>query len=263
MEALHPVPGRDRHQRRRRRSATRTATARSTAPTARCSRRPTWSTARTRAASTSTRGRSAARSYRLAYDDERRPDQRVPAVLRSSASTASSPTSRTTRWRRATSSSGADLSSWIGAAAGSLRPVIHLRIVVEPDRTERRARAARALALGLQRHLPAGRGPRSPTGDVILADVAREDASVVISDLKDLGVHHDGAITLEPIDTQISDHAERRRSSTRRARRPTPSSGRRSRRARARTSSSPASSSPSWCSPACSRRSASTRTRRS
>ena len=50
---------------------------------------------------------------------------------------------------------------------------------------------------------------RRPEGDVILADVAREDASVILSDLKDLGVHEEGAISLEPIDTQISKRAER------------------------------------------------------
>jgi uncharacterized hydrophobic protein (TIGR00271 family) len=50
---------------------------------------------------------------------------------------------------------------------------------------------------------------RRPAGDVLLADVAREDASVVISDLKELGVQHEGSISLELVDTQISDHAER------------------------------------------------------
>jgi hypothetical protein len=37
---------------------------------------------------------------------------------------------------------------------------------------------------------------RSPAGDVIFADVAREDASVVMSDLRELGIHEDGAISL-------------------------------------------------------------------
>jgi uncharacterized hydrophobic protein (TIGR00271 family) len=50
---------------------------------------------------------------------------------------------------------------------------------------------------------------RRPAGDVILADVAREDASVVLSELKDLGVQHEGSISLEVVDTQISDHATR------------------------------------------------------
>ena len=48
-----------------------------------------------------------------------------------------------------------------------------------------------------------------PAGDVILADVAREDASVIIGDLKELGIPEDGAISVELIDTQISAQAER------------------------------------------------------
>jgi uncharacterized hydrophobic protein (TIGR00271 family) len=50
---------------------------------------------------------------------------------------------------------------------------------------------------------------RRPAGDVILADVAREDTSVVLSDLKELGIHQDGSISLELIDTQISKPADR------------------------------------------------------
>jgi len=46
-----------------------------------------------------------------------------------------------------------------------------------------------------------------PDGHAILADVAREDASVVISDLKELGVHKSGSIAIEDIDSQISDVA--------------------------------------------------------
>ena len=49
---------------------------------------------------------------------------------------------------------------------------------------------------------------RSPDGDLILADVAREDASVVISALRELGIAEDGAISLDEIDTQLSEHAE-------------------------------------------------------
>ena len=50
---------------------------------------------------------------------------------------------------------------------------------------------------------------RQPAGDVILCDVAREDASVVIDDLKELGIGRDGSISLAPIDSQISDAADR------------------------------------------------------
>src|SRR3954469_2072159 len=48
-----------------------------------------------------------------------------------------------------------------------------------------------------------------PRGDLILADVAREDASVILSSLKELGVPHRGTIALEVIDSSISDDADR------------------------------------------------------
>jgi uncharacterized hydrophobic protein (TIGR00271 family) len=53
------------------------------------------------------------------------------------------------------------------------------------------------------------RAARKPEGDVILCDVAREDASVVISDLKELHVDIEGSIALENIDSQISVAAKR------------------------------------------------------
>jgi len=50
---------------------------------------------------------------------------------------------------------------------------------------------------------------RKPEGDAILCDVAREDASVVIDDLKELGIHRDGTIAVELVDTAISHAADR------------------------------------------------------
>jgi uncharacterized hydrophobic protein (TIGR00271 family) len=50
---------------------------------------------------------------------------------------------------------------------------------------------------------------RKPEGDVILCDVAREDASVIVDDLKELDIPAQGSIALEYIDTQISDAADR------------------------------------------------------
>jgi uncharacterized hydrophobic protein (TIGR00271 family) len=86
--------------------------------------------------------------------------------------------------------------------------VIHLRIVTPADRSapaldvlERSASVCNVVFL-------AGVA-RRPEGDVILADVAREDASVVISDLRELGIQTDGSISIDPIDTQLSDHADR------------------------------------------------------
>ncbi|MFN3007554.1 DUF389 domain-containing protein [Mycolicibacterium wolinskyi] len=50
-----------------------------------------------------------------------------------------------------------------------------------------------------------------PAGDEITADVAREAVNEVVERLKSLDVHHEGAITMEPLDTVLSSaayHAE-------------------------------------------------------
>jgi uncharacterized hydrophobic protein (TIGR00271 family) len=49
---------------------------------------------------------------------------------------------------------------------------------------------------------------KKPKGDLILCDVAREDASVIISDLKELDIPRVGSIAIEHIDTAISDAAK-------------------------------------------------------
>ena len=48
-----------------------------------------------------------------------------------------------------------------------------------------------------------------PEGDVILADVAREDASVIVEALKELDIPRVGTIALETVDSAISDEADR------------------------------------------------------
>lgn len=50
---------------------------------------------------------------------------------------------------------------------------------------------------------------RRPNGDLILCDVAREDASVVVEELRGLGLDRDGVITLTEIHTAISESARR------------------------------------------------------
>lgn len=86
--------------------------------------------------------------------------------------------------------------------------MVHLRIVVPSPKSER--------VLGLLEanpstcnliHLP--EVARQPRGDVVLCDVAREDASIVIEDLKELGVAREGSIAMEQIDSQVSDAAKR------------------------------------------------------
>jgi len=49
---------------------------------------------------------------------------------------------------------------------------------------------------------------KEPAGDVILADVAREDASVIVADLRELRLEEEGSITLQSIDTALSKHAQ-------------------------------------------------------
>jgi uncharacterized hydrophobic protein (TIGR00271 family) len=48
---------------------------------------------------------------------------------------------------------------------------------------------------------------RKPDGDVILCDISREDASVIIGDLKELEIPQLGSIAVEHVDTEISDAA--------------------------------------------------------
>jgi uncharacterized hydrophobic protein (TIGR00271 family) len=78
--------------------------------------------------------------------------------------------------------------------------VVHLRIVVPPahaaDVYDLLCRTPSAIDVI---RLP-GASTR-PDGDVIMCDVAREDASVVISDLKDRGLHEDGSISISNVDT--------------------------------------------------------------
>lgn len=93
-----------------------------------------------------------------------------------------------------------------GGSAGTLQSVVHLRIVSPAELT--------GSVVGILAENPSvcnvirlDGAAVSPVGDVILADVAREDASVVMDDLRGLGVHHSGSIALEQIDSEVSDRA--------------------------------------------------------
>lgn len=86
--------------------------------------------------------------------------------------------------------------------------MVHLRIVAPADRSEKVIELLEASAAACNLVvLP--RAARKPPGDVILCDLAREEASVLIADLKELGIHRDGSIALEQIDSQLSEAAER------------------------------------------------------
>jgi uncharacterized hydrophobic protein (TIGR00271 family) len=84
--------------------------------------------------------------------------------------------------------------------------MVHLRIVVPSYQAEH--------VLDLLKSTPSvsnvvylERVAQKPEGDVILCDVAREDASVIVSDLRELNVDKEGSIALEMIDSQISSGA--------------------------------------------------------
>jgi uncharacterized hydrophobic protein (TIGR00271 family) len=84
--------------------------------------------------------------------------------------------------------------------------MIHLRIVAPEDATHKALEllcASPAVINVVHLHASA----KKPRGDVILCDVAREDASVIISDLKELDIHKLGSIAVEHIDIAISDAA--------------------------------------------------------
>ncbi len=84
--------------------------------------------------------------------------------------------------------------------------MVHLRIVVPSYQAEH--------ALDLLEATPSvcnviylERAAKRPVGDVILCDITREEASVVISDLRELNIDHEGSIAMEMIDSQVSDAA--------------------------------------------------------
>jgi uncharacterized hydrophobic protein (TIGR00271 family) len=86
--------------------------------------------------------------------------------------------------------------------------VLHLRIVAPADRAEPALELLmRAPSVCNVIHLP--RAAQRPEGDVILCDVAREDASVILSDLRELDIPIEGSIALEEVDTEISEAARR------------------------------------------------------
>jgi uncharacterized hydrophobic protein (TIGR00271 family) len=86
--------------------------------------------------------------------------------------------------------------------------MIHLRIIAPSHECEKVVDLLEATpSVTNLIYLPGA--AHKPEGSVILADVAREDASVVIGDLKELGVHRDGSIAIEEVDSQISEGAKR------------------------------------------------------
>ncbi len=85
--------------------------------------------------------------------------------------------------------------------------MIHLRIVAPPELAERSV----AVLLRSSAVINVSRVPGvvlDPPGDLVLADVAREEASVLLEALRRLGIEEEGSITTTEIDSVISTRAE-------------------------------------------------------
>ncbi len=81
--------------------------------------------------------------------------------------------------------------------------MIHLRLVVPSDCTESvLSLLSESPAVSSVIHLEGA--AKKPDGDVVLCDIAREDASVLIGDLKELKIHERGTIAVEEVDSALS-----------------------------------------------------------
>ena len=86
--------------------------------------------------------------------------------------------------------------------------MIHLRIVA-PEEVAHQALEVLGSSPAVLNIVHLHGAAQKPAGDVILCDVAKEEASVILGDLKELEIPRVGSISLEHIDTQISDAADR------------------------------------------------------
>jgi uncharacterized hydrophobic protein (TIGR00271 family) len=86
--------------------------------------------------------------------------------------------------------------------------MVHLRIVVPSYQAEHPLELLKATP-SVCNLIFLERAAQRPEGDVILCDVAREDASVIIGDLRELDIDREGSIAMEEVDSQVSEAAER------------------------------------------------------
>lgn len=85
--------------------------------------------------------------------------------------------------------------------------MLHLRVICPAEVTDQVV--ARLRDEAGTAHLTVQRGVAvAPVGDLVQADIAREAADDVLARLCELGVDHSGGITLEPLDTVLSDAAD-------------------------------------------------------
>ncbi|MFI0484084.1 DUF389 domain-containing protein [Actinomadura sp. 9N215] len=85
--------------------------------------------------------------------------------------------------------------------------MLHLRAIVPADRTEAVCEAL-ADCPGATNVVVLPDAARSPRGDLVTSDIARESANEILDALRALGVDRDGSIALDKVDLTLSDKAE-------------------------------------------------------
>ncbi|QKW39255.1 DUF389 domain-containing protein [Actinomadura sp. NAK00032] len=85
--------------------------------------------------------------------------------------------------------------------------MLHLRAIVPAERTGAVCRALDECA-GATNVVVIEGAARSPRGDLVTADIARESANEVLDALRALGVDRDGSIALDKVDLTLSETAE-------------------------------------------------------
>ncbi|ARF74648.1 hypothetical protein B7C62_22235 [Kitasatospora albolonga] len=86
--------------------------------------------------------------------------------------------------------------------------MLHLRLIVPATRTDEVV-ALLGATVGTAHLVVLPGAARSPAGDVVLCDVAREAGDELIGELRRLGIDESGAISVERLDLTLSSHADR------------------------------------------------------
>ncbi|WP_033438191.1 DUF389 domain-containing protein [Saccharothrix sp. NRRL B-16314] len=86
--------------------------------------------------------------------------------------------------------------------------MLHLRAICPAERTDQVLEALKQHP-GVTHVVLLVGAAVEPAGDVVEADVAREATDTVVASLCELGIDRDGGVTLEQIDTALSDAADR------------------------------------------------------
>ncbi|MGW8949872.1 DUF389 domain-containing protein [Streptomyces sp. NPDC055709] len=86
--------------------------------------------------------------------------------------------------------------------------MLHLRLIVPSDRTEQVVDTVER-TVGTTHLVVLADAARNPSGDVVMCDVAREAGDELIGHLRELGLDHDGAISVDNIDLSLSKRADK------------------------------------------------------